>query len=156
MMTRNVLATLLLAGALTACSAKTPGTPAAATGAPTPSAEAPAVISSRAAPSTEVGERIFNGNCVACHQQGGVGIPGVYPSLVASPVVLGDPSELARWVIRGQRPPSMPVGRYPTQMLQFGWLKPADAASLFTYLRSHFGNSAAPVDAATVAKALGP
>ena len=50
----------------------------------------------------------------------------------------------------------MPVGRYSTQMLQFGWLKPADAASLFTYLRSHFGNSAAPVDAATVAKALGP
>jgi mono/diheme cytochrome c family protein len=102
-----------------------------------------------------VGERIFNGNCVACHQQGGVGIPGVYPSLAASPVVLGDPSELARWVIQGQRPASMPVGRYSTQMLQFGWLKPADAASLFTYLRSHFGNSAAPVDASTVAKALG-
>jgi mono/diheme cytochrome c family protein len=155
MMTRNVLATLLLAAALTACSAKTPGIPAAAPGAPTPSAEAP-VASSSGAPSTEVGERIFNGNCVACHQQGGVGIPGVYPSLAASPVVLGDPAELARWVIRGQRPPSMPVGRYPTQMLQFGWLKPADAASLFTYVRSHFGNSAAPVDAATVAKALGP
>jgi mono/diheme cytochrome c family protein len=103
-----------------------------------------------------MGERIFNGNCVACHQQGGVGIPGVYPSLAASPVVLGDPAELARWVIRGQRPAAMPVGRYSTQMLQFGWLKPADAASLFTYLRSHFGNSAAPVDAATVAQALGP
>jgi mono/diheme cytochrome c family protein len=102
-----------------------------------------------------VGERIFNGNCVACHQPGGVGIPGVYPSLAASPVVLGDPAELARWVIQGKRPAAMPVGRYATQMLQFGWLKPADAASLFTYLRSHFGNSAAPVDAATVAKALG-
>ena len=140
-MTRNVLAILPLACALVACSAKTPSAPAAA---------------GAAAQSTEVGERIFNGNCVACHQQGGVGIPGVYPSLAASPVVLGDPAELARWVIRGQRPPSMPVGRYSTQMLQFGWLKPADAASLFTYLRSHFGNSAAPVDAATVAKALGP
>ena len=146
-MTRNVPAMLLWACALAACSSKTPSTSAADAGAPAPSA---------GAPSTEVGERIFNGNCVACHQQGGVGIPGVYPSLAASPVVLGDPSELARWVIRGQRPPSMPVGRYSTQMLQFGWLKPADAASLFTYLRSHFGNSAAPVDAATVAKALGP
>jgi hypothetical protein len=49
----------------------------------------------------------------------------------------------------------MPVGRYSTQMLQFGWLKPADAAALFTYLRSNFGNAAAPVDTATVAKALG-
>jgi hypothetical protein len=49
----------------------------------------------------------------------------------------------------------MPAGRYPTQMLQFGWMKPADAASLFSYLRSNFGNSAAPVEAAAVAKALG-
>jgi mono/diheme cytochrome c family protein len=137
-MTRNVLAMLLVAWALAGCSAKAPGVPATSSSAPTP----------------EVGERIFNGNCVACHQQGGAGIPGVYPSLVASPVVLGDPSELARWVIRGQRPAAMPVGRYSTQMLQFGWMKPADAAALFTYLRSHWGNSAPPVDAATVARAL--
>jgi mono/diheme cytochrome c family protein len=154
-MTRNVLAIFLLACALPACSSKAPSAPATDPRATAPSTEAP-TAGSGGAPSTEVGERIFNGNCVACHQPGGVGIPGVYPSLVGSPVVLGDPAELARWVIRGQRPASMPLGRYSTQMLQFGWLKPADAASLFTYLRSHFGNSAAPVDAATVSKALGP
>lgn len=70
-------------------------------------------------------------------------------------MVLGDPAPLARWVIKGQRPASMPLGRYPTQMLQFGWLKAADAAALFTYLRSSFGNSAPPVDASVVVKALG-
>jgi hypothetical protein len=48
----------------------------------------------------------------------------------------------------------MPAGRYPTQMLQFGWMKPADAAALFSYLRSNFGNSAAPVDAAAMSKVL--
>jgi mono/diheme cytochrome c family protein len=154
-MTRNASALLLLSCTLAACSAKTPDAPAATINAPPASADS-AAVSSREVPSTEAGERIFNGNCVACHQQGGVGIPGVYPSLVASPVVLGDPAELSRWVIRGERPPSMPAGRYSTQMLQFGWLKPADAASLFTYLRSRWGNSAAPVDAATVTKALGP
>ena len=155
MTSRHSWVIILLPCILAGCSAKTPGAPAGGPGAPAPSTEAP-VAGSGGAPSTEVGERIFNGNCVACHQQGGAGIPGVYPSLAASPVVLGDPAELARWVIRGQRPASMPVGRYSTQMLQFGWMKPADAASLFTYLRSHFGNSAPPVDAATVAKALGP
>ena len=103
-----------------------------------------------------IGERIYSGNCVPCHQQGGAGIPGVYPGLAGSPVVTGDPGELARWVMKGQRPQSMPAGRYSTQMLQFGWMKPADAAALFTYLRSNFGNAAAPVDAATVAKALEP
>jgi len=34
-------------------------------------------------------------------------------------------------------------------------MKPADAAALFSYLRSNFGNSATPVDAVAVAQALG-
>ena len=105
-------------------------------------------------PGGALGERIYSGNCLPCHQQTGKGIPGVYPSLAGSPVVLEDPRELTRWVLKGQRPPSMPAGRYPTQMLQFGWMKPKDAAALFTYLRSSFGNSAPPVDAAEVAGAL--
>jgi hypothetical protein len=32
-------------------------------------------------------------------------------------------------------------------------MKDADAAALLTYIRTHFGNSAPPIDAATVAKA---
>jgi hypothetical protein len=62
---------------------------------------------------------------------------------------------LARWVLKGLRPASLPEGRYSTVMPQFGWMKAPDAAALFTYLRSHFGNSAPSVDAATVAGALG-
>jgi mono/diheme cytochrome c family protein len=145
--TRNVLLVCGLAGALAACPAKHPSSPQAG---------APVAVSDAGSSAAQLGERIYNGNCVPCHQQTGAGIPGVYPTLVGSPVVLGDPGELAQWVLKGQRPPSMPAGRYPTQMLQFGWMKPADAAALFTYLRSNFGNSAPPVDAAAVAKALGP
>jgi hypothetical protein len=70
-------------------------------------------------------------------------------------VVLGDPAALALWVIKGRRPTSMPIGRYPTSMIQFGGMKSADAAALFTYLRSNFGNNAPPVDAATIDRALG-
>jgi len=105
--------------------------------------------------STDTGARIYNGNCIACHQQDARGIPGVYPSLVGSPVVLGDPKDLTLWVVKGRRPPALPAGRYPTMMLQFGWMKAEDAAALFTYLRASFGNAAAPVDPATVARALG-
>jgi mono/diheme cytochrome c family protein len=142
----NVFAVVALAGLIAGCSAKNPGVPQGG----------PASSAGGAAPGLDVGARIYSGNCVPCHQQSGAGIPGVFPSLAGSPVVLGDPAELARWVIKGQRPRSMPVGRYSTQMLQFGWMKPADAAALFSYLRSSFGNSAAPVDAASVAQALGP
>jgi mono/diheme cytochrome c family protein len=34
--------------------------------------------------------RLDDANCIACHSQDARGIPGVYPSLVGSPVVLGD------------------------------------------------------------------
>jgi len=144
----------LLAGVLAACSPKSPGElqgAAAVRGSATGATAGDAGLTTE-----QIGERIYSGNCVPCHQQNGAGIPGVYPSLAGSPVVMGDPAELARWVMQGQRPHSMPAGRYSTQMLQFGWMKPADAAALFSYLRSNFGNAAAPVDAATVAKALGP
>jgi mono/diheme cytochrome c family protein len=144
---RNVLTILALAGVIAGCPAKNPGAPGGDPGALNGAGSA--------APAADVGARIYSGNCVPCHQQTGMGIAGVYPSLAGSPIVLGDPAQLALWVIKGQRPSSIPAGRYPTQMLQFGWMKPPDAAALFSYLRSNFGNSAAPVDAATVAKALG-
>lgn len=102
-----------------------------------------------------VGIRVYEGSCAACHQQTARGIPGVYPSLAGSPVVLGDAGMLARWVIKGVRPASLPAGRYPSAMPQFGWMKPADAAALFTYLRSNFGNHAPAVEPAAVAAALG-
>jgi hypothetical protein len=40
-------------------------------------------------------------------------------------------------------------------MLQFGWMKAPDAAALFTFLRTSFGNDAAPVDAVDISSAFG-
>ncbi len=127
---------LALALGLAGCSGQSSSPPAAA-------ADAPA----------DLGARLYAQNCVPCHREDGKGVPEVYPSLAGSPVVNGDPVALARWVLNGARPPSMPAGRYAAQMLLFGWLKDQDAAALFTYIRSHFGNSASPVEAATVAGA---
>jgi mono/diheme cytochrome c family protein len=98
------------------------------------------------------GAALYAQNCVPCHHENGVGVPKVFPSLSGSPAVLGDPTELAQWVLSQKRPASIPAGRYPTQMLLFGWMNNEDAAALLTYIRSHFGNSAPPVDAALIAK----
>jgi mono/diheme cytochrome c family protein len=110
---------------------------------------------SAAPPPAKAGADLYNGSCVACHQQNARGIPGVYPSLVESQVVLGDPAVFALWVVKGQRPASLPAGRYGTVMPQFGWMKEADIAALLTYLRTSFGNSAPPVEPAALSRALG-
>jgi mono/diheme cytochrome c family protein len=99
------------------------------------------------------GATLYAQNCVPCHRENGEGLPKVFPSLAGSPAVLGDPVQLAQWVLNQKRPPSIPAGRYPTQMLLFDWMSDADAAAVLTYIRSHFGNSALAVDAATIAKA---
>jgi mono/diheme cytochrome c family protein len=98
------------------------------------------------------GATLYAQNCVPCHHENGEGVPKVFPSLAGSPAVQGDPIELAQWVLSQKRPASIPAGRYPTQMLLFGWMKDEDAAALLTYIRSHFGNSAPAVDAALIAK----
>ena len=106
-----------------------------------------------ATPVADRGAQLYLQNCAPCHQESGLGVPNVYPSLAGSPAVLGDPTELAQWVLSQKRPASIPAGRYPTLMLLFGWMNDADAAALFTYIRANFGNTAPPIDAAMVAKA---
>jgi mono/diheme cytochrome c family protein len=101
------------------------------------------------------GERIYMGTCIACHQKDGRGITHVYPSLAGSPLVLGDPAILARWVLLGERPASLPIGRYSTLMLKYSSLSSDDAAAVLSYVRTHFGNAASAVDAAAVAAAVG-
>lgn len=105
-------------------------------------------------PQMPAGERIYAGNCIACHQPAGQGIAGVYPALAGSAVVLGDPSGLAAWIVKGRRPATITAGRYTTVMPQFAWLRADEAAALISYLRSSFGNHAGSVDAASVADAL--
>jgi len=117
-----------------------------------PSGQNPAASATGAA-DADRGAALYGQNCVPCHHDNGEGVPKVFPSLSGSPAVVGDPVELAQWILSQKRPASIPSGRYPTQMLLFGWMSAADAAAVLTYIRSHFGNSAAAVDAATIAKA---
>jgi mono/diheme cytochrome c family protein len=108
--------------------------------------------SGAAGSSAERGAALYAQNCVPCHHENGEGVPKVFPSLSGSTAVLGDPVELAQWVLSQKRPASIPAGRYPTQMLLFGWMSNEDAAAVLTYIRSHFGNSAPPVEPALIAK----
>ena len=101
------------------------------------------------------GAAVFSGRCAACHQATGLGLPGVFPPLALSEYVNGDPARLARLVLRGLTGPVTVAGVSVNGAMP-AWadqLKDAEIAAVLTYVRSHFGNSAAPVSADTVAAA---
>jgi len=109
-------------------------------GAPPPGASSP-------------GGRLYLGTCAACHKPDGSGVGGMQPPLAGTPVTVGAPEVLLAWVMYGRRPPQLPRGVYAGAMPQFSYLSDADLAALLSYVRSSFGNHAAPVSAAMVAQA---
>ena len=77
------------------------------------------------------GEKVFGGNCVACHQATGKGVPGAFPALDGSKVVLGPPGPQIATVLNG---------RANTAMAPFKQLSDTDLASVITYTRNAWGN----------------
>jgi cytochrome c oxidase subunit 2 len=77
------------------------------------------------------GEKVFAANCVACHQATGKGVPGAFPPLDGSKVVLGPPADQIATVLNG---------RPNTAMASFKQLSDTDLASVITYTRNTWGN----------------
>jgi cytochrome c oxidase subunit 2 len=79
------------------------------------------------------GETIYNRNCVACHQPGGVGMPPVFPALAGSVKATGDVAVTMDTLVNGVPGTAMAV--YGRQ------LNPIELASIITYVRNSFGNN---------------
>jgi cytochrome c oxidase subunit 2 len=82
----------------------------------------------------ERGAQVFASQCVACHQASGRGIPGAFPALVGSPVVLGEPAGQIKVLLNG---------RAGTAMASFKQLSDVELAAVMTYTRNAWGNQAA-------------
>lgn len=96
------------------------------------------------------GKALYAANCSACHQIGGTGVPGAFPPLVNSPYVIGDNVErMASIMIYGLQGPINVLGTtYASVMAPLGGsLKDDELAAIAAYVRSAWGNSAAPVSA---------
>lgn len=101
-----------------------------------------------------LGARIYNQNCVACHQSSGLGLPGVYPPLVASDWVRDNPERLIKIVLAGMAGPIVVNGNtYNNAMTAFARLKDQQIAAVLTYIRTHpdYNNDSYPVTEALVA-----
>lgn len=76
------------------------------------------------------GATIYAKNCVTCHGAEGKGIPGAFPAITASPVVIGDINAQTKLVLNGKS--GMPAFAK--------MLKADELAQVITYTRNALGN----------------
>lgn len=93
----------------------------------------------------EDGRALFAENCAACHRVNGAGVPGAFPALAGSKLVVGDPRAAAKVILAGR-------GGMPAYQ---GEMSDAELASVLTYIRGAWGNKAKPVQVAEVAAVRG-
>jgi cytochrome c oxidase subunit 2 len=79
------------------------------------------------------GETVYKTNCSGCHGVTGAGIPGVFPAMTGSDIVLGDIADHIDIIVNG---------RAGTAMAAFkSMLSDVDIAAVVTYERNALGNS---------------
>ena len=91
------------------------------------------------------GEKVFAANCAACHQASGKGVPGSFPALDGSKIVLGPKEGQEQIVMNGK--PGTAMAPFKTV------LNDVELASVITYTRNAWGNKAGVVQPAQVAAA---
>lgn len=90
------------------------------------------------------GRTVFTNTCIACHQADGRGRDRVAPTLVGAELVLAPAHVPARILINGKEGPTglmPPLGQA---------LSDEQMASVLTYIRRQWGNTASPVTSQTV------
>ena len=82
------------------------------------------------------GEKVYQSNCVACHQATGKGVPGAFPALDGSTKVTGPKADQIHILLEGV----MKDGK-STAMVSFArQLSDTDIAAVITYTRNNWGN----------------
>ncbi len=117
-------------------------------------------VPSTAAPSTSFlmvqGQSVY-ASCASCHGQNGEGAADSVPPLVGAELVTGSSARAIAIVLNGMKGPVAVKGKnYVAVMQAYGKgvpLSDVEIASVLTYIRGSWGNSAAPVTVAAVAAA---
>jgi len=99
------------------------------------------------------GAALYTANCSACHQAGGEGLPGAFPSLKGDAVVnKDDATKHIDVVLKGLHDARVSGVVYASAMPPFAaTLSDAEVAEIIDYERSSWGNHGKPIVAAQVA-----
>ena len=103
------------------------------------------------------GAKVYEQHCLDCHGKDGRGRAGAYAALAGNrAVLLETPANLIAMVVQGGYLPATHGNPRPYGMPPFGQvLGDADIAAVLTYIRTAWGNSAAPVSTLQVTRARG-
>lgn len=103
---------------------------------------------------SNLGQRVYTDNCMACHRSDGAGYAKVFPALAGNPAVNGpDPQSLVRLVLEGGTLPATHAAATPFSMPALGWrLSDQEVAEVLSFVRGAWGNTSAPVSTSMVAK----
>jgi len=92
------------------------------------------------------GKDIYNANCVACHQQNGQGVPGVFPAITGSTIATGDINQHIDMIMNGKAGTAMAAFKEQ--------LNDVELAAVVTYQRNSLGNNVGDVVQPTAIAAL--
>lgn len=99
----------------------------------------------------ERGKKVFDQNCLTCHQPDGNGVPMLNPPLAKTSYVLGDKKKLITVVLKGMNDPGDIDGMsYSNVMAPHNFLSDQQIADVLTFIRHSFGNKASMVTAGEV------
>ena len=98
------------------------------------------------------GEAVYLGNCSACHQPTGLGLPGAFPPLAQSDFLQGNRQDVMQAALFGMSGPLTVNGvDYNGVMPSQGFLSDQELADALTYVFSSWGNTGSAVSVAEVA-----
>jgi len=106
-------------------------------------------------PAMIAGGQIYVDECAACHTGAGTGLPRIFPTLAASPIVQAEtPATLLRIVLHGGRSVATTPAPTASAMPAFGGqMTDQEIADVSTYIRNSWGNAAPQVSAGQVSAA---
>ena len=140
----------LMALAISACAQETGGDQAASSASDTAVHDAEVASGDMGEVMTR-GEMVYLGNCAACHQPTGQGLPGAFPPLAQSDFLQGNRQDVMQAALFGLSGPITVNGvDYNGVMPSMGYLSDQELADALTYVFSSWGNSGAAVSVAEV------
>lgn len=99
------------------------------------------------------GKNLYMTNCASCHQSNGEGLAGAFPSLINSPIVVGDNLQLYVDIIMNGYDARGEYGVMPAVGTNLNWTA-NEVTAIINYERTNWGNKAPEVSTEEVQKIM--